>query len=431
MPSPIIQRKRATNIGHYDVKQTPFGLRLGEGPKGCLAIFGLFFAVPAIFMLAALSKQFPSIKGPELGTLEWAGLFILALAFAAFATGMMFYRHATEVDFRKREIRVMNGLFTAKSRDRFLFDDFENISVLREIARDSDSDDYVIYPVKMNSKTGHNVTLANYIRLEDSIRLAVEIAERSGLKAFDTTTETRLPLTTSDTTQSQNTPALTGNPLPDIGNVTYTWDNNSTSLSRLSVGQYHGLPAYRVTYPKPYGGALIGTGFGIGFYIYLFGWRIDETIVKIFEGFSDPRFPNSAEVFFSTLFGAAFTLFLVYIPLIRLVLLLLRPPYSALIVTTERGLYLHDPKRAWPNMKASNERFSHMTIPYGDIKSLDIKTAQTPKSRKQWKIEKRENFIAIRAGNKLYEIAYGLDWEQLNRIATEIQKRMLRTPNPN
>jgi hypothetical protein len=154
---------------------------------------------------------------------------------------------------------------------------------------------------------------------------------------------------------------------------------------------------------------------GMGFFIYLFGWRIDKVSVEIFSGFFDASFTTSAEIFFSTIIGSFFVILLIYAPAISLLIAALSKPQSSIIGILSSGLYIEGAKKS-----------EVLTLPYDKIKSLDIKTAHKVEGHKQWKLEKRNNLIALRFGDKYYEIAKGLDLNQLQKIAGEISQRMLR-----
>lgn len=417
------QRNQPLNVRDYDAQPTSFGYRLGSGGRGCLTIFGFFFLIPGLYLLASLF-QFTPTKTPEPFSGEWFGLFLLVLAFSIFGSALSFYRSFTEIDFKKQEIRILKGVFSAKVTERFPLNDFYSIIVTREVSQSADSDDEIIYPVRLNAKSGRNFVLANYLILADSIKLAVEIGARCGLKAYDKTTPAEIELTTQDTTQKLETEA--SSTVLDLKDIQFIWDGNLTSLSQLWTGQRHGMPIYKIIYPKFLGGKLVPLVMGVGFFIYLFGWRIDKVSVEIFGGFFDDAFITSPEVFFSTIFGSLFVIFLVYAPAISLLIATLSKPKYVVIGILSSGLYMDDPFGIASRKHFPPQKIKSLTVYYEKIKRLDIKTADKSQHRKQWKWEKRNNYIAIRFGNKYYEIANGLNLNQLQKIAEEISQRMLR-----
>jgi hypothetical protein len=406
------QHRRRTNIGNYDAQQTPFGYRLGEGGRGCLAIFGFIFLLPGLYLLASLFQITPT-KTPEALSGEWFGLLLFAVAFSIFGSALGFYRSFTEIDFKKQEIRISKGIFVAKIAESLPLSDFNSIVITREVSPNTESDDEFVYPVRLNAKNGRHCILANYSRLEDSIKLAVEVGARSGLKSYDKTTAAELELTTHDTNQKLDTDM--SSPVLDLRDTQFIWDGNIASLSQLWTGQLHGMPIYKIVYPKHLGRRLIPLAMGMGFFIYLFGWRIDKVSVEIFSGFFDASFTTSAEVFFSTIFGSLFVIFLIYAPAIGVLIGALSKPQYSVIGIISSGLYIGGTKKS-----------EVLTLSYDKIKSLDIKTANKIEGQKQWKLEKRNNLIALRFGDKYYEIAKGLDLNQLQKIAGEISQRMLR-----
>lgn len=415
---PLKQYKRPTIAGNYDAQQTPFGYRLGAGGSGCLTVFGFIFFFPGFYFLASL-LQLTSTKTPAPLSGEWFGLLLLAVAFTIFGSVLAFYRSTTEIDFKRQEIRILRGIFSVRIIDRFPLSDFNSIIITRELLQNADSDDEIVYRVLMNATSGRHFVLANYRILADSVRLAVEIGARCGLKVFDKTTATHLELTTQDTIQKLDTESSSILPVLDLKATQFIWDGNMSSLSQLWAGQLHGMNIYKIVYPKFLGRRLIPLIMGVGFFIYLFGWRIDKVSVEIFSGFFDGAFMTSAETFFSTIFGSLFVIFLIYAPAISLLIAVLSKSQYAIIGVMSSGLYLEDPKK-----------IDALTLSYDKIKSLDIKTADKSEGRKQWKWEKRNNFIALRSGDKYYEIAKGLDFNQLQKIAGEISQRMLRkTPH--
>ena len=409
----------------YDLKEISYGFRLGEGQAGCLKVMGMIFMTPGIFMLLALF-QLISVKTPPPQSVEWLGLLGLALAFLCFGLFMGFYRSYTDIDLRRREVRAMSGLFSMQQKDRYALDDVKELGISRMVVPDSDGPDDVVFPVNMLSDKGHNFVLGYYRDMADAMRVAVTIAGRLGVKVYDTTVAARPEITAADILRQA---AKTwGDAVPaaySTQGLPFVWDGNNNSLSQLLTAAANGVNFYRVEYPKYLLPRFFVVVFAWGFYINFFGWRIDQSIVEIFSGYFDHLFFSSVEIFFTTIIGSAFALFLIVAPLLSFIYLALRPARYIFIGVGGNGLYLHDPTPLRLKRRNFRTEANNLLIRYADIKGLDIKIKKARKDGKQWKIEKVDNFIALRVGTDFYEIACGLEREQLEIIARDIRNHMM------
>lgn len=407
-------------VSCYNLLTTQSGFRLDDVQKGCLRLFGIIFMLPGIFILASLF-EFTSAKTPEYGSLEWAGLLILGLAFAAFGLTLGLYRSYIDIDLKSREVRVMKGLWHAKKDESFPLDGLEKLTVSRMVNADSDGLDNIVFPVTLVALNGHNFSIGYYVHMADALRIAAVISTRLGIKAYDTTVKPHIEITSADIqnkekVEDSSPPANLSN--YNIRGLSFKWDGHTESLSRLSTAHRDGIDFYKIEYPKFLLRDFVISLVFMGAFLSFFGWRIDQAISEILEGFYNPLFLQSAEVFFTTAFGSIFILFLIG-PIISAIIKSLFPPAYALVGVGMSGLYLHDPNPK--RLSHRPEPCKNLLIRYADVKGMDIKTKKAPRESKLWKIEKFDNFITLRTGTKLYEIGAGLDHEQLVTILEKIK----------
>lgn len=410
-------------VNCYNLLTTESGFRLDDVQRGCLRLFGIIFMLPGAFILASLFK-FTSTKTPEYGSLEWTGLLILGLAFVTFGLVLALYRSYIDIDLKNREVRVMQGIWRAKRGESFPLDSLEKLTVSRIVNTNSDASDGVSFPVTLVALNGHNFSIGYYVHIADALRIAAVISTRLGLKAYDTTVKPHIEITSADIQGREKfgDSSLSANLSNyNIRGLSFKWDGRTESLSRLSTARRDGIIFYKIEYPKLLLRELVVLLFFTGAFISFLGWRIDQAIPEILGGFFDPLFLQSAEVFFTTVFGSFFLLFLTA-PIISAVIKFLLPPAYALVGVGASGLYLHDPSPK--KLSYFPEPYKNLLIRYADIKGIDIKIKKPSRTSKLWKIEKLDNFITLRTGTKIYEIGSGLDHEQLLTILEKIKPHL-------
>jgi hypothetical protein len=410
-------------INCYNLSTTESGLRLEDSQRGCLHLLGVIFTLPGIFVLASLFK-FTNTKTPEYGSLEWAGLLILGLAFSAFGLALGLYRSYIDIDLKSREIRVMKGIWRTKKDEFFPLEGLEKLTVSRMVNMDSDSSDNIVFPVTLVALNGGNFSIGYYVHIADALRIAAVISTRLGLKAYDTTVKPHIEITAADIQDREK--VRDSSPSANLSNyniqgLSFEWDGHTESLSRLFTAHRDGVIFYKIEYPRFLLREFAISLVFMGAFISFFGWRIDQAASEILGGFFDPLFLQSAEVFFTTIFGSIFVLFLVG-PIISATVKSLCPPAYALVGISMSGLYLHDPNPKRLNYRP--ESYQNLLIRYADIKGVDIKIKESGGKSKLWKIQKFDNFIALRAGTKLYEIGAGLDHKQLLTILEKIKSHL-------
>ena len=421
-------RTSVTSLSNYNLESTSSGFRLKASQLGCMRIFGVMFLLPGIFIVAALF-QLIDVKTPAYGTGEWAGLFLLGLAFGGFGAAITFYRSYILIDLRTRKAIYMWGIFKVRERETFSLDNVSEMIISRTIIPNSDGPDYVAFAVIFLSKNGHNFEVGYYRKMADAIRVAVPITRRMGLKVFDATVNGRPEITAED---MNDRGTVTGDASTlsryDFQGLSFKWDGHSESLSRLLKVNQGGISFFKIVYPKLITQRTVVTLFGVIFFVYFFGWRLDQIIPQIFSGFFDPNFLHSPEIFFTSIIGSAFVLFLLG-PVLGLITIILKSAPYAILGVGNDGLYIHDPKARSMGRRYHRKSTKHLLVRYADILSIDIQTAEKKFGRqKVWKWEKSNNFIALRIGTEFYEVGNGLDRAQLEMIANEIKLHLLRNP---
>jgi hypothetical protein len=413
-------------ISEFNLESTPYGFRLHTHKVGCFRIFGLFFFVPGLLMLATLFEVI-EVKSPSHGTVEWVVLFLMGLVFLFGGLALGFYRSYTLIDTRQNKIIKQQGLLRLKKSDEFLLDNVTEIVISRIIITDSDGPDYPAFPVILQAKNGHHFSLGEYQEIDDAIRISIEIAGRLGLKVYDSTIDGRPEIKSG---QMNRNPSSDTVQIPNkykYQELDFKWDGNQESLSRLNIARSSGVSFYKVEYPKFLISNMIVCLFSLGFFVSFFGWKFHEIIPEILGGFFDDNFLKSPEIFFSTIIGTVFTGFLL-IPTLLLPIAWLKPHKFAIIGVGADGLFLHDPHIAMMGKKMTKKPLQNLLVRYSEIIGMDIKTKQQRGKHKIWKWEKRDNFIGLRVGREFYELGSGLDKEQLQRIAEDIKPYMMQNP---
>lgn len=402
----------------YDAKKMPFGLRFGESQRGCLQVFGSFFLLPGICIITILLGLFPTTKYPEVFSGEWFGLMGLGVAFAGFGTFMVFYRDFMEVDAKKLEIRRMSGLFIPKLKARYDVTGFKDILLTRQIDSDSDGDTQIVFHLMMTSKDGQNVSLGGYSFLENAIQVGLDIAGHTGLKFFDATVNGRRELTLNDISKPQ---LQVKDDLAryDTRGAVFKWDNHVQSLSRLYTAQHNGQRYYKIADSKYLIMRLVMITFSYGFFIYFIGWDLRKILNELVDGFMSPQLFTSVEVFFTTMLLSFWTLFLIVLPFFMMVRAVFLPAPYSIIGVAQSGLYLRIPKSISVRRGDRKRILTDVLLRYQDIHGIEIKAKDY-----KWKAQKIENFIGLRAGAEFYELASGLDKEQLEMIAADIKTHL-------
>jgi hypothetical protein len=413
-------------ISQFNLETTPFGFRLHTHKVGCFRVFGVFFLLPGLLMLAALFELI-EVKSPPHGTIEWIVLFLLGLAFSGGGLALSLYRSYILIDTRLQKVIKQEGLFRLKNSDEVSLQQITEIIISRTIITDSDGPDYVAFPIILQAKNGHNFTLGEYHEMNDAIKVAIPIASRLGLKVFDSTIDGKPEIKTYQADKNEDLRQDTISSKYNYHDLNFKWDGHDNSLSRLLIANARGIIFYKIEYPNFIISRLIVALFSLGFFISFFGWKIHETVPEVLSGFWHDNFLTSPEVFFSTIFGTIFILFLLT-PVLLVPITWLRPRKFSIIAVGSDGLYLHDPHALTMGRKTLGKPIQNQLHRYSDIIGMDLKTKKQNRSRKTWKWEKRDNFIGLRVGQEFYELAVGLDKEQLEIIANSIKPHMLRNP---
>lgn len=408
-----------SRVSHqYDAKIMPFGLRFGESQRGCLQVFGLFFLLPGLCIITASLGLFPTTKYPEIFSGVWFALMALGLAFAGFGMFMVFYRDFIDVDAKKLEIRMMRGLFIPKLKTRYAMTEFKEILLTRQINQNADSEDDVVFNLMMIAKNGQNLSMGGYSFLGNAIQVGLEIAGYSGLKFFDATVGARRELTLGDIQKLQ--PQMPDDMTRyDMRGATFKWDEHIQSLSRLYIAQHNGNRFYKIEYPKRLVMRLVVSIFSYGFFMHFIGWNLVKLLNELADGFMSPHLFTSAEVFFTTMMLSFWTLFLIVLPLVMMIRALVFPAPFTIVGIGQGGLYLSIPKGVTARRSNKKRTLTEIVLRYQDIHGIEIKAKDY-----KWKAQKIENFIALRSGTEFYELASGLDKEQLEMIAADIKTHL-------
>ena len=404
---------RIMSVSDYNLETIEAGFLINNSKRGCLRVFGILFLLPGLLILAALF-QIVDIKTPQSGTGEWAGLFLLGLAFIGFGSAISFYRSHIVIDLRRKQAIRMQGLLNLKGRESFSLENVTEIIISRMVIPDSDGPDQIVYPVIFLDKKGHHFEVGYYREMAMAIRVAMDIAERLGVKIYDTTIDGRPEITAADMVAAGAAPE-TANLLSryDFSGLQFKWDGHKNSVSKLLTASKGGINFYKIQQSKFLWQRTIITLFGVGFFIHFFGWAIHETVPKIFRGFLEPNFLRSPEVFFATIIGSAFAIFL-FSPIIFLILKVIMPAEFTIIGVGTDGLYLHQ------------KRKRHEFIRYADIPGLDVHAKESDTKKHKFWQNMSDNYLGLRAGTNFYEIGKGLEREQLQIIAEDIKPHIIR-----
>ena len=308
--------------------------------------------------------------------------------------------------------------------------DIKELFISRMSVPTSDGPDDIVFAVMFLKTSGQDFPVGYYREMSEALRVSTEIAARMGLKIFDTTVDGR-PEVNMSITRETTSGDQDGNFAPEPSsryayqNAPFKWDGYTASLSKLYTAKQNGVSFYKIQYPKFLIHRAIIALFGAGFIFYFFGWSIDTAIPKIFGGYLNPEFFTSVEVFFTTIFGTFFILFL-FCPIINVIVRAILPAKYCIVGVGSDGLYLHAPKAFRMGRRHKRKPFSHQLVRYTDIQGMDIKAKTETKDRKVWKSEKVNNFIGLRVGTDFYEVGCGLDMHQLQLIADDIKMHIRR-----